>query len=662
MKKILTSQLLLMFLSIIIFSGCDEKEPVIEEVEPTLSQIIMSPGKLYFNDTDTSKISLSTQPSGSEFTWSVSSKPEWLEIKTLTGEINQGILELEVISNPEGLDIGKHDGTIEIITSGAGKALSEVQLYIDAKPQIKITEQPVTIDETESYKRFTISNEGTGFLNWKLDNTIPWISFDINNGTIAEDRAISVGAYINRDSLTTPGTKSIYVPLVSNAIGGDTAVFFDIIVPEVSRLSRVWPSPWYYDLVFDFTEQKDTVQFVNTGNKAVNWELADVEEYLNININSGSIAVGDTVELVLTIDRSNLTENLTASSFKIKYGEEYGLDIPVKIYDYKESKTLIDGQIIDAEYDRRNDVVIAVTTSPNKLLKYDPSTQTFTSMPLNMYPFCVSVSKDGNYAVVGHDGRFSYVDLGKMTTLFTEHIQFNIDDIIISPDNNWVYTFKGSSSSYNNYASYDLSRDTVIYGSGSYYWGTAKLHPTQDYIYTLGYSYSYWNKLNIAGGAMVRNTYYYNSNYSIGSNMWISDDGEKIFGQSGTIFTSSTDQNSDMKYYGRLQGKDGSYNANLIAFDYNSKNNIAAGILGDSYSSSTIAFYDAEYLTKQNEVRLPGFFEESEANVGRGKVVNSLGQFGFFNEAGTQFYVLLRKNNSSSYYLDEWAITTIDVE
>ena len=66
--------------------------------------------------------------------------------------------------------------------------------------------------------------------------------------------------------------------------------------------------------------------------------------------------------------------------------------------------------IIDAEYDKVHDRIVAVSADPDQLMVIDPVAKTITTIPLNADPTCVSVADDGNSAVAGHNGWISWVD------------------------------------------------------------------------------------------------------------------------------------------------------------------------------------------------------------------------------------------------------------
>src|SRR5205823_14490036 len=82
-----------------------------------------------------------------------------------------------------------------------------------------------------------------------------------------------------------------------------------------------------------------------------------------------------------------------------------------------------------------------------------------------------------------------------------------------------------------------------------------RLHPGGASIYTAtnGLSPANIEKLNISGGTA---SYAYGSpywgDYSICGNLWISENGARIYTACGNVFRSTADQATDMRYMGRV--------------------------------------------------------------------------------------------------------------
>ena len=71
----------------------------------------------------------------------------------------------------------------------------------------------------------------------------------------------------------------------------------------------------------------------------------------------------------------------------------------------------LDFRVVDAEYSAALERMVMVSAAPNRLHVFDPLTAVDVPVDLPITPTSVSVSPDGLFAAVGHDGWVSYVDL-----------------------------------------------------------------------------------------------------------------------------------------------------------------------------------------------------------------------------------------------------------
>ncbi len=164
------SFIFLILIPVLFIVGCDQDDD--SNSGPTTEhQLIVSPEKIMLNDDETGLLYLTIQPAG-EFQWNITSKPDWIEISPTSGTISREIIELELTPDYTGLNEGKHSGVIEIITNGAGSAKVNIELSVNPRPLADVSPNELTFSEGESEKKITLSNIGTGFLNWELGISI----------------------------------------------------------------------------------------------------------------------------------------------------------------------------------------------------------------------------------------------------------------------------------------------------------------------------------------------------------------------------------------------------------------------------------------------------------------------------------------------------------
>ena len=651
-KQVIAKKIFIIFCPFILFlTSCDKDDEIDSSV---ISQLIVSPDILILNDSDTGKLLISIQPTRN-FQWEIATKPEWLAINPTSGNITNQIIELEIIPITTGMEAGTYTGEIEIITNGAGKAETNIQLEVAPHPKTEIEPESIKISAGETEKKFTIRNAGTGYLTWELDSIPEWIEFNIQSGTLGAGNSIELTAIPNISQLEV-GTVNGFLIVATNSEEGDVTIDIELEVPALPILT-IEDS----ELNFNYFDETKSFYIKNTGNVSFNWSINNSDEYLSLSTLSGSLNHNDSIEVSVNIDRSNLDLNEYNTVITIENENDQAIDLPVTINHYSEEKWLIDEIIIDAEYDRINDVIISVSESPNQISKYNPVTKEITNLELKITPNCLAISLDGNFAAVGHDGYFTYVDLSTMQIAKTYAVTTDALDIILAP-NNWVYV-SPKGSSWDRIRCIDLTTGNEIESTGNLIHGGTKikLHPSGDYIYGAdnGLSPSDFEKYDITEG--TANYLYdspYHGDYSFNGDIWISEDGYRLFSKAKNVFNSSSNKDNDMTYSGKLVGE-----GNIITLDYSQNAEQIFAIISenawDNQSNNLIRKYEAEYLAFQGTIELPGFLIPDGS--GGGTIYNSEGFYGFFNSSGSEYYVLIKAENGSGL-LKPWAIVTIQVD
>jgi len=656
MKKQELSNLGYFLIVLLLFAGCKKDDDSGNNNPSVESQIIVSPDEILINDNETSKIFLSIQPP-SGFEWNVSAKPDWIDINPASGMINDQIVELQITPDPTGLSQGKHFGEIEIITNGAGKAEATIQLCVDPHPLAAVEPGTIVYSANESEKVLTISNIGTGFLSWNLESLPDWINVNIVSGVLDEGQSVQVVASAQRNGLPV-GTETGQAVLVSNSEEGNINIDFTLEVPPSAIMSISTSS-----LNFGYFEDSETFYIKNEGNTSFDWSWDNNSNaFLSANPGSGALSVGDSVAVTLSIDRTDLVSQTYNVEILINNDEGQSLSLPVQINHFQEEKWLIEGRVIDAEYDRNNNVIVVVSETPNEIRTFDPINNSMATLALDVSPLCVSVSQDGNHAVVGFNGGFVYVDLNTMEVIDNYAVTTNPFDIVLAP-NNWVYVIPAQGQ-WVRIKCINLSTgvETDHTGSSVRHQTKIKLHPSGDYIYGAdnGLSPSDFEKYDITGGTA---TYLYDSpyhgTYAFSGNIWIAEDGNRLFARSRNVFNSTTTQSSDMTYNGMLVGE-----GSVTTLDFSADAEIVYAILtsGSSWSgtpASEITKYETDFLSLQGTIPLPRFLIPDGS--GGGTFYDSQGHFGFFNAAGTKFHVVVKVEDGSGAQ-NEWAIATVDVE
>ena len=280
--------------------------------------------------------------------------------------------------------------------------------------------------------QFILAGNSKINITWSLTYKPDWVTINPTSGSVGNSPITVVALTSNllpqtlSDKIViTTATTTIEIP-ITLTITRSTAVQV-VLLPYVD----------YYENSKQFTIK-------NNGNHSTTWQIEPSATYLGVTPASGTLDVGQSAVLTLTINRGDLETKTYSEKLALKLGGVHASDTQLTINNFREDKWTLEGPVIDAEYDRTGDNLIIV--SDNKLYKLQPETRTTTSVMLSQAASCVSVSKNGQYAVVGHKSLISLVDLTAMKIDKTFSTSADAWDVVLAP-NNWIYVFpKGSGS------------------------------------------------------------------------------------------------------------------------------------------------------------------------------------------------------------------------
>jgi hypothetical protein len=651
MKKKYLFLSFMMMQIILVFNNCNRND------ESALNaQIQIIPEQILLNDYDTVTLYISVQPPVATNWAAIATPSNLINIYPASGKLNRDIFELEITVASGAFPDGIHNGVIEIISDNAGKAVSQMVVAINPKPIAKVNTEQIVFIETLESQVLTISNSGSGFLNWQFNPNVSWLSFQPQSGTLAFDESIAVKVSVERAGLPV-GIEETEVQLISNSVDVNPSVTFTAHVPAYVEFQMSVD-----EIYFGYFQDEKMLNLSNIGNIGSEWNVVNDSEYLLFSPAMGTLLPGEDVQISIYIDRTNLQTGTFFSNLVFSDKQGHHKDLSVVTDNFIEDKWLIDGIVIDAEYDRGNDLLILALTAPNEIRKYNLAEQLVHSVDVQLPPTALSISFDGNYAVVGHQQGVSLVNLNTMQLVQLFSVSSNVYDIVIAP-NNWAYIFP-ESGQFVRIECLTLANGTYTPHTGNSirHKTKAKLHPSGDYIYITNGDSSPTNfiKIDIRNDTAV---YLYRSPYhghvGFGKNIWISDTGNKLFAESRNVFTSSIQQAYDMIYIDNLNGS-GSF---ATLDNHSSANRIYAistlGPVYTSYPDKNIRIY----IESSNEfiglLPLPGFvFPDGH---GSGTYFESEGHFGFFNNSGTKYHVVVKARPGSDF-VNDWAIASINVE
>jgi len=407
---------------------------------------------------------------------------------------------------------------------------------------------------------------------------------------------------------------------------------------------------------FDYFEDADVFTIRNRGNSSFSWTATPSENWVLLDVTSGDLDVGASVDVSVDIARDGFSSGTHSATVSIETDASASATVRVTVNHYDDA-VILDFTIVDAEYDLNNDVWVVVSQNPSELHVIDADAQTYQSVSLSATPQCVSVRPDGAFAAVGHNGHVSYVNLATRTVDQTYPVTADALDIVLAM-NDWVYVFPRQDQ-WEQIRCLELPGGSESLQTGNQiYAGTlAKMHPSGDYIYGAdnGISPSDFEKYDIRSGAAA---YMYNSpyhgNYGFDGDIWISDDGSKLFARSGNVFNATDDQQTDMTYAGSLDGVD------VVKWAQHSSvtNNVYVCYMQEinyvEYPTPEVRVYNGTFLQQQTTYTLPSMLIPN--GQGGGNFGYTMGHYCSANAAGTKLHVIGRHAD-----YDWWAVATIDI-
>jgi chitinase len=311
--------------------------------------------------------------------------------------------------------------------------------------------------------------------------------------------------------------------------------------------------------------------------------------------------------------------------------------------------------IKDAEYSKQLDRIVAVGNEPSALYIYDPWTGDAASVALPLAATSVGVGPDGTFAAIGHDGWVSYVDLVARELVVTHPVTADVLDVVLA-DNGFIYAFPAQDQ-WEQIYSVEIATGTQTESQGwSIYAGTvAKLHPSGDFMYGAdnGLSPSDIEKYDIQGG--TANYLYdspYHGDYGMCGDLWMAEDGKRIFTRCGNVFFASTDKAKDMTYNGSFPDD--------IAYIEHLSHSTAAGkvalIPGEWWfpqetevDDTAVHVFNYDFLTTAGVIPLPKVESKGLQHPMHGRFV-------FHDCLGENIFVIAQADPAASFLNDYGAI------
>jgi len=500
-----------------------------------------------------------------------------------------------------------------------------------------------------------IQNTGLGILIWEIVSMPDWLVLDISKEEstgiyIFPYTSYSIPLLINPDQ-TSSGILTGTIVLATNDKDHprvNIGVTVNMGTPQLIINTN--------EINFYSIETSISLAFSNSGNGRLVWAFDDIPEWLTISPSNGICnPYSYSSSIVFSCDRTKLAPGPNSAIVKLKTNDNtrpsYSIIVTAVTPGDNANIRAVDGDVIDAVFNKSTNTLYYVTTSPNMLVAYDISTKTvLNEIALSKAPTCLAISEDWATAAVGHNGYISAINLSNNTLKATYTLDYSVNDISWGENDWFCYTQKGGSFSslhwintadgilYNDPDAYSLDGSSIV-----------KKVPNQAYLIATrnGTSPSGFFSYDIA--LKSKKSY---SHMDL-TNFWFSENGDYIFANNLNVYrtTSSTGSNdtfdADINSIGKINiGGENYYGLQHI---YHGNNNLWV-IKKESYfsdvSTSIYQVEDNDYTLVKKIDYIILYQPNEQTNP-----FNLSANFVYANKEGTEIVVLCKGLNNNSWVM-----------
>ncbi|MDR2840427.1 MAG: hypothetical protein LBV75_04065 [Paludibacter sp.] len=440
MKNII-QYITLVFTAAIIFSCSDEFVNNRTEISGVAtSAIIISPAW------ESDNYQFQCENTGnSDFT--IESQPQWLIVNSNSGKFRGGIATITCKANnfEKFAKTGVYIDQMMVVSGGKRYA---IPLYYinEGEPHISVPDN-FAISYNNYNNALTIGNTGDGILLWEVIAMPQWLALDtaqlnINNLMIAKNANASIPFAFNSNAALTGSVSGVIVLRSNDKHNPQVSinVTADLGTPRLSLYSS------YITIDFGSTTTSKSISFSNQGNGILTWTLENLPDWLSVTKTNGTLKSSYDIEYInFTCDRSKLAAGLNSVIIRLASNDSSNPSVAINVTARAPGSNanirVLEGNIIDATFDKSTNILYYLTSMPNKLIAYNVDTKTISyEIALSKIPTCFATSEDFTKAVVGHGGLISVVNLSNYSVLKTIEINQIVYDIEIVSENWLVYT------------------------------------------------------------------------------------------------------------------------------------------------------------------------------------------------------------------------------
>lgn len=584
--------------------------------------------------------------------FTISSKPDWLILDSPSGKFTDSIATIHGAANsePRFSNIGFYVDQMIVNTSGK-QYVVPVYYITEGNPSVQV-DHVLEIAYNNYSNTLQISNSGDGVLLWDIVSMPDWLTvdmsqFNIKSVILGNGAAASVPIILDSKAAAQSGLNGTIVlktndqnnPLVEISVSADLGT------PNLS----------YYSDRIDFgsTETSKNLGIYNNGNGMLIWSIEGLPEWLSVMPASGVYPpYSSQGDVMLTCDRSKLLPGFYSVTINLKSNSPNKSSVPItvtiRVPGYNANVRALEGNIVDATFDKTTNTLYYVTSQPNKLVTYDVTGKTILhEVALSKAPTCMAISEDFKKAAVGHGGLISAIDLNNYSVTRTVEYGYSIYDMEWTKDDWFCYTKAGTYM--NNLLWVNLSTlQTAESDDQEMDEGTnLRKVPQQPYV-VAARRYTSPSGITVFDiNTKLEKNY---RHQSIG-NYWFSSDGQYMFDSNGNVYstnamvTPSGRNPENLTSIGKLKIPGVSYISNLPWIDHSSASKSVWAIASET--ALIYQFEDNDYTLVKNYAYDDMYQPDAQTAAYEVKA-----RYVFSNNAGTELSVLRKGANNNSWSLE----------
>ena len=586
----------------------------------------------------------------------IESKPDWLVLDSNSGKITDSIATIHGSANPvpRFSKTGIYVDQMMVAASGKQYAIP-VYYIIEGNPSVQVN-RVFEISYNNYNNELKISNSGDGVLLWDIVSMPNWLTVNMSQFNL-KSVILGKGA-----AATLPFTFDVKAAVQNNLKGTivlktndknnslvEIAVSANIGTPSLSFSNK--------QLDFGSSETTKTARIYNQGNGLLIWSIEGLPEWLSVSTANGiAMPYTSANDITFTCNRSNLQPGLNSATFYLKTNDpdnsSVAVVITVRMPGSIANVRTLEGNIVDAMFDKSTNTLFYVTGQPNKLVAYDVTARAVIhEIALNKVPTCLAINEDFTKAAVGHGGLISAIDLNSYTLTRTFEYGYSIYDMEWAKDDWFCFTKAGTymnnllwinTSTLETAESNDNEMDEGTY---------LKKVPKQPYVIAA-------RRFTSPSGITVFNiNTKLEKNYrhqSVG-NYWFSSDGQYMFESGGNVYrtnaiVSASGRNpQDVTTIGKLKVPGTEYYYSLPWVDYSSVSKSIWALYG---SSLIYQFEDNDY-TLVKTYACDDIYQPNPQTA----AYEVEARYVFANSSGTELSVLRKGTNNNI-----WSVEFIPVK